>query len=143
MSLSLLQRNIAGNKKQLMQETIKKFRFKNNATVINAPALLEKEFEKLGFTFSFDKKVKSANTLVFISNKKEFVEFLKTNLQNLEYDSVLWFAYPKGTSKIKTDINRDIIRITAEEFGITTVTAVAIDDTWGALRLRPVEKVGK
>ena len=50
---------------------------------------------------------------------------------------------PKGTSKIKTDINRDTIRVTGEEFNITTVTAISIDDTWSALRFRPIDKVGK
>jgi hypothetical protein len=29
------------------------------------------------------------------------------------------------------------------EFGITTVSAIFIDDTWSALRFRPIEKVGK
>ena len=71
------------------------------------------------------------------------MDFLKRGLENIEPDSVLWFAYPKGTSKIKTDINRDTIRMTGDEFGITTVTAISIDDTWSALRFRPIKKVGK
>ncbi|MGP8215089.1 MAG: hypothetical protein ACLQQ4_05955 [Bacteroidia bacterium] len=57
--------------------------------------------------------------------------------------AVLWFAYPKGTSKIKTDINRDTLRVTGEKYGITTVTAISIDDTWSALRFRPIDKAGK
>jgi hypothetical protein len=125
-----------------MQEIVKKFKFKDNAVVLNAPALLGKEFEKLGFKLGVDKKRKSTNTLVFINNKKEYLDFLKTGLKNIEPDSVLWFAYPKGSSKITTDINRDIIRVMGEEFGITTVTIISIDDTWSALRFRPIEKVG-
>ncbi len=126
-----------------MQDIIKKFRFRDKAVVINAPEEIEKEFVKNGFNTAFDKKTKSTNTLVFINNNKEFLHFLKTQLKNTEPDSVLWFAYPKGTSKIKTDINRDTIRTTAEEFGITTVTAISINDIWSALRFRPIEKVGK
>ena len=71
------------------------------------------------------------------------INFLGTELSKIEFDSVLWFAYPKGTSKIKTDINRDILRATGEEFGITTVTAISIDETWSALRFRPIMQVGK
>jgi hypothetical protein len=71
------------------------------------------------------------------------LDFLHNNLKFIETDSVLWFAYPKGTSKIKTDINRDTIRVTGEEFGITTVTAIAINEIWSALRFRPIDKVGK
>lgn len=126
-----------------MQDIIKKFRFKDNGVVLNAPTALAAEFVKLGFKTAFDKDVKSTNTLVFINNQQEYLDFLKNQLSNIEADSVLWFAYPKGTSKIKTDINRDTIRVTGEEFGITTVTAIAIDDTWSALRFRPVDRVGK
>jgi len=126
-----------------MRDIIKKFKFKNNGVILNAPVTIEKELVQLGFKTNFDKKEKSANTLVFINNNKEYVDFLKQNLKNIEPDSVLWFAYPKGTSKIKTDINRDTIRVTGEEFGITTVTAISIDDTWSALRFRPIDKVGK
>src|SRR3954469_10286105 len=125
-----------------MQDIIKKFKFKDNRVVLNAPTAIEKEFIKLGFKNKLD-KIKSTNTLVFINDNKEYLGFLKNNLKNIEPDSVLWFAYPKGTSKIKTDINRDTIRVTGEEFGITTVTAISIDDTWSALRFRPIDKVGK
>lgn len=125
-----------------MQDIIKKFKFKDTGIVINAPAAIEKELIALGFNNEFD-KAKSTNTLVFINDNKEYLNFLKKGLKNIEPDSVLWFAYPKGTSKIKTDINRDTIRMTGEEFGITTVTAISIDDTWSALRFRPIDKVGK
>src|SRR6185312_5665012 len=125
-----------------MQDIIKKLKFRDKAIVLNAQAEIEKELVTNGFNTAFD-KAKSANTLVFINNNKEFVHFLNTQLKKIEPDSVLWFAYPKGTSKIKTDINRDTIRTTGEEFGITTVTAISINDTWSALRFRPIEMVGK
>jgi hypothetical protein len=125
-----------------MKEVVGKLKFKDKGLILNAPAEIEKEFVKLGFKAAFDKS-KSANALVFITNKKEFTDFLKKSMSKIEHDSVLWFAYPKGTSKVKTDINRDIIRVTGEEYGITTVTAISINDTWSALRFRPIEKVGK
>jgi len=126
-----------------MQDIIRKLKFKDKAVVFNSPTDIKNEFIELGFTTSFDKKAKSTSTLVFINNNKEYLDFLQKHLKNVEPDSVLWFAYPKGTSKIKTDINRDTIRVTGEEYGITTVTAISIDDTWSALRFRPIDKVGK
>lgn len=126
-----------------MQDIIKKFRFKDSGVMINAPKEIEVEFIKLGFKTVFDKKEKNKNTVVFINNSKEYLDFLKRDLKHIEPDSILWFAYPKGTSKIKTDINRDTIRETGEEYGITTVTAISINDTWSALRFRPIERVGK
>jgi hypothetical protein len=126
-----------------MEDIIKKFKFRGNGVIINAPAAIEQEFIRLGFETVLDKKTKSTNTLVFIYDNKELLDFLKNKLLLIEPDSVLWFAYPKGTSKVKTDINRDTIRVTSEGFGITTVTAISIDDTWSGLRFRPVDKVGK
>lgn len=128
---------------KIMQEIIRKLRFKDKGTVLNAPSLLEKEFVKHACLTAFKKNEKSKNTLVFITNQTEFLDFLNNRLVNIEPDSLLWFAYPKGTSKIKTDINRDTIRKTGEEFGITTVAAISINETWSALRFRPIEKVGK
>lgn len=125
-----------------MQEIIKKLRFKDKAVIINAPALFKKIFIERGYTISFDKNAKSTNTLVFINNNKDYLDFLNTQLKYIEPDSVLWFAYPKGTSKVKTDINRDTIRVTGENFNITTVAAISIDETWSALRFRPIECVG-
>lgn len=126
-----------------MQDIIKKFKFKGQAIVINAPTYLESQFRALGFTIAFDKKIKSTNTLVFINDNEQYLDFLNKQLSKIEPDSVLWFAYPKGTSKIKTDINRDTIRKTGEDYNITTVTAVSIDETWSALRFRPIDRVGK
>ena len=126
-----------------MKDVIKKLKFKANGVVINAPSAIENEFVKLGFSTSFDKNSLSENTLLFVNNKKEFLDFLTNQLKNILPDSIFWIAYPKGGSKIKADINRDTIRVTAEGFGIATVTVISIDETWSALRFRPIEKVGK
>jgi hypothetical protein len=126
-----------------MKDVIKKFKFKEAGVVINAPSSIEKEMKELGFKTLFAENEPSKNTVVFINNKKELTGFLGQQLKNIEPDSVFWFAYPKSTSKTKTDINRDIIRETAEGYGVTAVAAISIDDTWSGLRLRPVDKVGK
>jgi hypothetical protein len=130
-------------KKEIMEDLIRKLKFRDNAVILNAPEAIQQEFARLGFKTAFDKKVKSHNTLVFIYDNKQLLDFLKNKLELIEPDSVLWLAYPKGTSKVKTDINRDTIRVTSEGFGIKTVTAISIDDTWSGLRFRPIDKVGR
>jgi hypothetical protein len=52
-------------------------------------------------------------------------------------EGVLWLAYPKGSSKIKTDINRDTLWPVVQAHGWRPVRQVAIDETWSALRFRP------
>jgi hypothetical protein len=56
--------------------------------------------------------------------------------QALQPKGVLWIAYPKGKA-IPTDLNRDIVRTTVQQVGLDTVSQVAIDETWSALRLKP------
>lgn len=126
-----------------MTDIIKKLKFKAKGILINAPTAIEKEFVDLGFSNALSQTSPNENTLLFVKNSKELLNFLTNQLKNIVPDSVFWIAYPKGSSKIKTDINRDTIRQTAEGFGITTVTAISIDETWSALRFRPVDRVGK
>ena len=126
-----------------MQNVLKKLKFKQAGIIINPPSHLENEFSLLGVKFSFDKKIKSIATLVFVQDSKSFFNFMQKQLKYIEYDSLFWIAYPKQTSKIKTDINRDTLRNDVEAFGLQTVTAISIDETWSALRFRSIEKVGK
>jgi hypothetical protein len=55
----------------------------------------------------------------------------------LEGDALLWFAYPKGTSKKYTcDFNRDTGWQIVGDHGFEGVRQVAIDEDWSALRFR-------
>ena len=56
-------------------------------------------------------------------------------------DGLLWLAYPKGTSGVKTDLGRDSLTpLTDRIAGLTGVTLVSVDETWSAMRLRPSER---
>ena len=59
-----------------------------------------------------------------------------------EDDALLWFAYPKASSKLhRCDFNRDSGWRVLREAGFDSVRAVAIDDDWTALRFRRVEHI--
>jgi hypothetical protein len=51
---------------------------------------------------------------------------------------ILWLAYPKLTSGLAADLSRDIIHELAPEYGLDTVSQIAIDGDWSALRLKRV-----
>jgi hypothetical protein len=72
-----------------MKDIIEKFKFKDSGVVLAAPTAIAKEFVKLGFKTNFDKQAKSTNTLIFINNNKEYLDFLKNDFKNVETDSVL------------------------------------------------------
>ena len=58
--------------------------------------------------------------------------------RQLEPGGTIWVAYIKGTSSKKTDINRDSIRDYVATIGLDTMSQIAIDDDWSALRLKVV-----
>jgi hypothetical protein len=57
-----------------------------------------------------------------------------------EGDAILWFAYPKGSSKrYRCEFNRDSGWDVIRAAGFDSVRMVAIDEDWSALRFRRVE----
>jgi hypothetical protein len=57
-------------------------------------------------------------------------------------DAILWFAYPKGTSKkYRCDFNRDTGWAKLGKAGFEPVRQVAIDEDWSALRFRRVDYI--
>lgn len=73
---------------------------------------------------------------VFVNSKKELEQRLNQLKPFLKPKLLLWVTYPKGTSKVKTDINRDSIREFARPFGLEGVAMISVDETWSALRLK-------
>ncbi len=76
----------------------------------------------------------------FLKSRQELEEQFKNLIGLVEPGGMLWLTYPKLTSKLKSDINRDIINLFAQENGWIGIAMVSIDDDWSALRLKPVEK---
>ncbi|MBI4319611.1 MAG: hypothetical protein HY675_14070 [Chloroflexi bacterium] len=74
----------------------------------------------------------------FVTSKAQLEEVLPRLKANLNRKGIFWVAYPKGTSKIKADINRDIIRGYAQTIGMEAVAIFSIDDDWACLRLKVV-----
>jgi Protein of unknown function (DUF3052) len=82
--------------------------------------------------------VEAEVALLFVRDKAELIETLAAHLPSVRRDAVLWIAYPKLTSKLKGDLNRDIIHDLAPAYGLDTIAAVAVDDDWSALRFKRI-----
>ncbi len=76
---------------------------------------------------------------VFVATRKELEAHLPELKPYLAPHGILWITYPKGSSKTKTDINRDNIRAYARSLGLEAVAIFAVDDDWSALRLKTME----
>ncbi len=72
----------------------------------------------------------------FVTSREELEAQLEKLKSILKPKGLLWVTYPKGTSKIKADINRDSIVKYARSVGLEGVAMISVDNTWSALRLK-------
>jgi hypothetical protein len=113
--------------------------------LLNAPNSFESELKQLkGIKIARDpsnpKGIKFG--LAFAVTQAQLDRASKLLAAGSEGDAVLWFAYPKGTSKRYTcEFNRDAGWDVIRAAGFESVRMVAIDEDWSALRFRRLEFV--
>jgi ribosomal protein L25 (general stress protein Ctc) len=78
---------------------------------------------------------------LFIENRGEYERLGVTALRAVKSDGLLWICYPKKSSGVQSDLDRDVVWKMLEPTGLRPVTQIAIDEVWSALRFRPIEKV--
>jgi hypothetical protein len=64
-------------------------------------------------------------------------------VEAVKHDGLLWISYPKKSSKVDSDLDRDLVWEVVGKTGLRPVSQVSVDDVWSAMRFRPPEKVGK
>ncbi|MEP7355686.1 MAG: hypothetical protein ABI847_00440 [Anaerolineales bacterium] len=74
---------------------------------------------------------------VFVKNKAEMDKLAPRVAKALKPDSLCWISFPKGSSKIQTDLTRDKGWEALHGLDLKWVTLVSVNDTWSAFSLRP------
>jgi len=75
--------------------------------------------------------------IIFVKTVSDVEQFAPMTLHNLKADGVLWFSYPKKTSKkYSSEIDRDHGWKVLNDSGLFGIRLVAIDADWSALRFR-------
>ena len=77
--------------------------------------------------------------LLFVNSLAEVAERTPKAGKLVKPGGMLWLAYAKGSSKVKTDVNRDKLWPVVEALGWRPVRQIALDEVWSALRFKPVE----
>ena len=80
--------------------------------------------------------------LQFVRNKTEVEKDTPIAIEMVNPGGRLWLSYPKQSSKVPTDINRDILWKIFPNSEWRPVTQISIDEIWSALRFRPKTEVG-
>jgi hypothetical protein len=74
---------------------------------------------------------------LFVKTQAELERALPQIRDVLKPASTLWITFPKGTSKIQTDLTRDKGWDALRSLDLKWINLISVDDTWSAFSLRP------
>jgi hypothetical protein len=129
----------------MAQSVFQKLNLKDHAeiVVLNTPDSFEPELSGLRgvrVRKSLSGVSRIFFSLAFVTRQQEVDALGKAIAKLAEGDAIVWFAYPKGSSKRYTcDVNRDTGWKILGAAGFEGVRMVAIDEDWSAVRFRRVE----
>lgn len=115
-----------------------------NLLIQGLPSSIEKQFVKLFYSKNVTPLLKSRKidfALVFVVNHNQMCNILNDVFPALHGESKLWVAYPKTTSKIASDLNRDCSWQVLSDNGYEAITQVTLDHVWTAMRFQKLETV--
>lgn len=74
---------------------------------------------------------------IFVRNQAELETLAPKAARALRPESMLWISFPKGSSKIQTDLTRDKGWESLQKLDLKWLTLVSVNETWSAFALRP------
>lgn len=108
-----------------------------NLLIQGLPSSIEKQFSKLSFAKNITPLVRSRKVdfaLIFAVNENQLAGIVRDVIPALKDSTKFWVAYPKTTSKIVTDLNRDTSWNCLTGEGFESIDRVELDHVWSALR---------
>ena len=128
----------------MSQTILEKLQLKNEKNILiqGLPSSIEKQFSKLSFAKNLTPLLRSRKidfALVFAVSEIQLNTILDDIMPALKEESKLWIAYPKLTSKISTDLNREgsWSRLATADYEGTE--QVSLDHVWHAVNFRKAE----
>ena len=124
----------------MANSTAQKLKIKENFNLltINAPADFRKNIGELPKGVKISNDSKNFNQVHwFVMNKAQMDKELTKVLKLMKDDVILWIYYPKGTSKLQTDLTRDKgwdRLLKHDELG--WISLISFDDTWSTFGSR-------
>jgi len=131
-----------------MDPVFKKLQFKahDKIYVLNAPKELKSHLDEIAKQTTVKRspvcKQKYDFALFFIKSCADIEKYAPKAAAKMNDDGVLWFAYPKKSSKrYETDLSRDDGWQPLGDLGYEGVRQVAVDEDWSAIRFRHVDHI--
>jgi hypothetical protein len=80
--------------------------------------------------------------IIFVKSAAEIEAIAPLTIHNLMADGILWFCYPKKSSKkYSSDIDRDHGWKILNDSGLYGIRLVTIDENWSAFRFRNIKYI--
>jgi hypothetical protein len=122
----------------MSQTILEKLQLKNEKNILiqGLPSSIEKQFNKLSFAKNLTPLLRSRKidfALVFAVSENQLNGILEDIMPALKDESKLWVAYPKLTSKITTDLNREGSWNKLVDAEYENVEQVSLDHVWHAV----------
>jgi len=70
----------------------------------------------------------------FIKERKQLLKSFPELKKKLSQSGMLWISWPKGASKVPTDLNDNVVREIGLANGLVDVKVCAVDDVWSGLK---------
>jgi hypothetical protein len=121
------------------QPTAQKLKIYAGSTLllINMPTHFRKNLEPLPDNVKISDKAKTYNQIHwFVKDQEQMEKELKKVLSLLKENVICWIYYPKGSSKIQTNLTRDKGWDALLKQDLQWVNLVSFDDTWSAFGMR-------
>jgi hypothetical protein len=123
----------------MIQTVFEKLQLKEekNLLVQGLPSSIEKQFAKVSFSKSVTPLLKSRRidfALVFAVNQNQLTAIMQDVLPAMHAEGKLWIAYPKATSKIVSDLNRQCTWACLRTKGFESIQESELDHVWTAVR---------
>ena|SRR5215831_2643228 len=71
---------------------------------------------------------------VFTTEKADLEDRFGALMKGLAPAGMLWVSWPKGASKVMTDLNENVVREIGLKAGLVDVKVCAVDDVWSGLK---------
>ena len=116
-----------------------RIREKDNLLALNAPPEFKKNIGVLPADVKIITSGKEYNQVHwFVLNRAQMVKEMKKVLALLKEDVIQWIYYPKGSSKLQTDLTRDKgwEELLAHGDKLTWISLISFDETWSVFGCR-------
>lgn len=72
--------------------------------------------------------------ILFLRSQAELKKLLPTMKTKIQQQGMIWTAWPKRASKLKTDLDENIIRDKGLSIGLVDIKVCAINEIWSGLK---------